>query len=107
MAADGVGGGGLTDAFGGRAQLAGERVLHRRLQAREPVVAQLPCQPYHGGGTRGRRIGEVGDGAERDELGVLEDDLGHPPFSGRQRRVGPADAFCDFHGVSPYLLPGL
>lgn len=41
VATDGIGGGRLADALCRRPQLAGERVLHRRLQPGETVVAEL------------------------------------------------------------------
>ena len=87
----------LADPLGGRAQLAGEVALDRRLQGAEPVEAELGGEPHDGGGAGGGRLGEVGDGAEADELRPRQDDLGDTPLGRRQLRAGVPDALLDLH----------
>ena len=87
----------LADPLGGRAQLAGEVALDRRLQRAEPVEAELGGQPHDGGRAGAGRLGEVGDGAEADELRALEHDLGDAPLGRRELRPGVADPLLDLH----------
>ena len=80
----------LADALGGRPELAGEVALDRRLQRAEAVEAELGGEAYDGGGSGLGRAGEVGDGAEADELGAFEHDLGDPTLGRGQLRSGAA-----------------
>ena len=64
----------LPDAFGGRAELSAEIALHRVLQPDEAVVAELVGEPHHGRRARTGGVGEVGDGAEADDLRPIEHD---------------------------------
>ncbi len=87
----------LADALGGRPQLAREVVLDRRLQGAEAVEAELGGQAHDGGGAGAGGLGEVGDGAEADELGSLEHHVGDAPLGRRQLRAGVADPLLDLH----------
>ena len=55
--------------LGRRPELAREVALDRRLQLAEAVEPELGGQAHHGGGARPRRLGELGDRAERHRLG--------------------------------------
>ena len=77
----------LADPLGGRAQLAGEVALDRRLERAEPVEAELGGQPHDGGRAGPGCLGEVGDGAEPDELRAFEHDLGDAPLGRRELRA--------------------
>ena len=94
----------LPDPFDGRTQLAAEIALHRRLQRREPVEAELGRQPDHRG-RAGRRLGgEIGHGAEGHELRPLEHHLRHPSLGRRELRPGGADPLDDFQTRQPRHL---
>ena len=92
----------LADALGRRSQLAGEVVLDRSLERAESVEAELGGQPHDGGGPRRRRFGEVGDGAESDQLGSGEDDFGDPTFGRREIGSGPPDSLDHLHVGHPW-----
>ena len=85
----------LADPLGGGPQLARQVVLHRRLQGAEAVEAELGGEADDrrrpGAGLRG----EVGDGAEGDEVRPLEHRFGDAPLGGGELRSGRGDAVGD------------
>ena len=81
----------LADALGGRTQLVRQVTLDRRLQGAEPLEAQLGRQADDRGRAGARRLGEVGDGAEADELRALQHDGSDTSLGGRELRAGVAD----------------
>ena len=95
----------LADALGGRAQLAGEVVLHRRLQGAEAVEPELGGEPDDGRRAGAGLRGEVGDGAEGDEMRALQHGLGDAPLGRRELRAGGGDAVGDLQLSHP--APGI
>ncbi len=87
----------LADALGSGSQLLGEVALDRRLQGAEALEPELGGEAHDGRRTGGGRLGEVGDGAEADELRALEDDLGDTPLGRRQLRPGVPDPLLHLH----------
>ena len=87
----------LADPLGSRAQLPRQVALDRRLQGAEAVEAELGSQADDRRGTGAGGLGEIGDGAEADQLRPFQDDLGDAPLGCRQLRTGVADPLLDLH----------
>ena len=75
----------------------GQLGLDGVLQRGEAVVAQLPGEADDGGGARSGLVGQLGDGAEGDQLRALQDDVGHSPLRWRERRSPLGDATGHIH----------
>jgi hypothetical protein len=78
----------VADPLHGRSQLPGEVAADRRLQLRPAVVAELHREAHHRGRPGACRLGQLGNGAERDDLRSGEHDGGDPPL-GRGQPIGP------------------
>ena len=92
----------IADPFHGRAELAAHLTLDRRLELGVAVEAELHGEAHDGRGADTRRFGHVGNGAERNELGVRKDGLTDAPF-GRRQRIGPlAQSPLEIHGLARY-----
>lgn len=87
----------FTYAFDGRTQLTGEILLDRILKGAEPVISELGGQPYDGGCSHVGVAGEIGNRAERHQLGAVEYDVSHPALGGREERSAGADALGHLH----------
>ncbi len=85
----------LADPLGGRAQLPGQVVLDRRLQGAEAVEPELGGKSNDGGSPGLSLRREVGDGAERNEIRVLQDRLGNTTLGAREMSAGGGDALGD------------
>ena len=66
-------------------------------RAVKPSKPELGGQAHDGGRAAPRLLGEVGDGAEGDELWVLEHHLGDAPLGRRERGACLADPVRHFH----------
>ena len=86
-----------ADAGGGRAKLATEVALHAVLQRGEAVEAELGAQADDRRAAGGRGLGQLGDGAEGHELGLVEHDGGGPPFGRCEANLMFLDQRGDVH----------
>ena len=97
--ADGVGCELTPDAVSCGSQAVGEIVLHVGLQAHEALEAELRREPHDGRSARACPCRHLGDGAERDALGLREHDIRDPPLAGSQGRAVVLDSLGSGHGT--------
>ena len=87
----------LADPLGRRSELAAQVALDGVLQPDIPVVAELVRQPHDGRRAGAGSMRQIGDRAEPDDLGCIEEHLRDPAFSRSELITAFADPVGDAH----------